>query len=74
MGGSAGIGQLEWIIIAILVLILAGYGTLLIMARGKKEKCVMCGEPTSYSKNDPVLKRVGYIMTIGQLCKNCNWF
>ena len=38
----------------------------------RREKCLMCGNPTAYKKKDSIMQRVGYKEGAGQLCKNCN--
>lgn len=37
----------------------------------KREKCVICGNPTAYTKKTPTIQRIGYTEA-GQLCMNCN--
>lgn len=44
----------------------------LIVESWKKEKCVMCGNPTAYTKKIPTIHRAGYMEGAGQLCMNCN--
>ena len=37
----------------------------------KKEICVCCGQGTTYSKDEPISNRTGYIQGAGQLCLKC---
>ena len=38
----------------------------------KKDSCVMCGEPTEYSRSTPINLRLYYIEGAGQLCMVCH--
>lgn len=35
------------------------------------EKCVLCGEETTYTKDVPIYMRFFYIEGMGQLCSKC---
>lgn len=37
----------------------------------KKEKCVLCGVKTPYTKKTPIGERAYYIEVAGQLCVQC---
>jgi hypothetical protein len=41
------------------------------MGKEKKDKCVMCGEETPYTKDIPVNLRHYYVDGGGQLCRDC---
>lgn len=38
----------------------------------KREKCVMCGNATAYTKKTPTIQRAGYMEGAGQLCMDCS--
>jgi len=36
-----------------------------------KDKCVLCGDETSYTMNTPIDERYYYVEGAGQLCEKC---
>lgn len=39
----------------------------------KKDKCVLCGKETPYTKNVHIDLRKCYVEGCGQLCEECYW-
>jgi hypothetical protein len=36
-----------------------------------RDRCVVCGTLTSYSRQESVHRRLGYVEGAGQLCRRC---
>jgi hypothetical protein len=43
----------------------------LIIMKGKKELCVLCGGETPYVFETPIQERIGYVEGAGQTCSYC---
>lgn len=43
----------------------------MLKSQKERERCVLCGKPTEYTKHTPISERIGYIEGCGQLCKDC---
>ena len=39
--------------------------------KNKKDRCVVCGALTEYTRDTPISERFGYIEGVGQLCRKC---